>query len=221
MGLTLRRGERVHPFGDGWLIAARGGFEPCPWSFELAKFCQPRIRDRVLDLGCGAGPLLVALGQLYPQLGLRVGIELLTQRADQAQRNLTMQRVGKFGVIRGDIRNIPVPSAFDLVVVNPPFYPPGWGRVSEDPSVAQATHALNGDVTDFVRAAARALAPHGAVVIVFDSNRLADLLLAISCAGLMTKRMRFLDDDRGKPSRVLVQAGRDGAGIVVERSMYL
>ena len=219
-GVAIASGERIRSFGDGWLIASRKGFEPCPWSFDIAQFCQPRGGDRVLDLGCGAGPLLVALGQVHPELGLRMGVELSFERADQARRNLTLQGGRPWGVIRGDVRQLPVPSAFDLVVANPPFYPPGWGRVSEDPSVAQATHALNGDISDFAVAAKRALAPQGQVVIVFDSNRLADLLLAISCAGLMTKRVRFLDDDRGQPARVLVQAGRDGAGLIVERSTY-
>ena len=219
-GQTLRRGEHVQPFGDGWLISSKNGFEPCPWSFQLAQFCHVCSGDRVLDLGCGAGPLLVALAEVHPQIGMRVGLELVARHADQALRNLRVQNHGRYGVIKGDVRQLPLPGGFNLVVVNPPFYPPGWGRVSGDPVVAQATHALNGDVSDFARAAAGALAADGSAVFVFDAHRLTDLLLAISCAGLVTRRLRFLDDDRGKPARVLAHATIGGTGVVVEREAF-
>ncbi|MCA9541380.1 MAG: hypothetical protein KC620_20915, partial [Myxococcales bacterium] len=48
-------------------------------------------------------------------------------------------------------------------------------------------------------------------------DHLPALLLAFCGAGLTVKALRFLDDDRGRPARVLALAGRDGAGLILDR----
>jgi len=98
--------------------------------------------------------------------------------------------------LAGDVRSLPLrPGGFDLVVSNPPFYPPGWGRTSPAPRRAAVTHALHGDVADFARAAASALVPRGAVVFLYDASRLASLLLALADAGLAARADRDRHDD--------------------------
>ena len=214
----MSREEQVVPFGEGWLLRSKGGFEPCPWAFDLARFTPARPGDRVLDLGTGGGALLLALRQVHPDLGPALGVELEPLACDQARRNLRLAGApADTGIVRGDVRSAPVaPRAFDLVVSNPPFYPRGWGRESSDARVHAATHAVHGGVEDFAQAASRALAPHGRVVMVFDAGQLPALLLALMAAGLTARRLRFLRDDRGLPARVLVLAGRDGGGLAVD-----
>ena len=109
-------------------------------------------------------------------------------------------------------------NTFDLVVSNPPFYTRGWGRESADARVHASTHAVNGGIEDFTRAAAHALSPHGRVVFVFDAGQMPALLLAFHAAGLTLRAAQFLFDDRGLPARVLVLAGRDGGGLAVSRA---
>lgn len=216
LGVTVGRDERIGAFGTGRLISVRGGFEPCPWAFDLARFAPARPGDRVLDLGTGGGALLIALSQVYPDLGPRLGLEYDPEACSQARRNAVLAG-GVFAVARADVRARSfAPRAFDLIVSNPPFYSRGWGRESADARVHASTHAVNGGVDHFAHAAAHGLAPHGRVVFVFDAGQLPALLLAFSAAGLTVRAMRFLRDDRGNPARVLILAGRDGGGVAID-----
>lgn len=206
--------------GEGWLIRSRKGFRPCPWAFQLARACPGRPGDRVVDLGTGTGVLLVALAQVHPDLGPMLGLELDPISADQARRNLRLAgRPATVGL--ADIRQPPIPrGAFDLVVSNPPFYPKGWGRESENTRSHRATHSLHGDIVDFAQAAAWAISDRGRVVFVYDAASTAALLLAFDAAGLIVKSLCFLEDDRGQPARVLAVAGRGGGGLTVEHRAW-
>ena len=221
-GVPVSPDETVEPLGDGWIIADRKGFRPCPWAFDLAALADPSPGHRVLDLGCGGGVLLWALAQHTPDVRALVGVELSAQAVGQARRNALLAGVtDRALVVQSDVRRVPVPPrSFDRVLCNPPFYPAGWGRASRDGRVHQSTHALDGDVTDFAKAAAHALAPHGRAVFVFDTGHLAALLLGLSEAGLTVKALRFLDDDRGLPARVLALAGHGGGGLDVGRRAF-
>ena len=217
IGVEVLDGESIGAFGDGWIISDKAGFTPCPWAFQVARFCPVRPGDRILDLGTGSGVLLLALKQIHSECGPMVGIELDTRTTEQANRNFRLAELERCVAVAGDIREPPVKPAFNLVVSNPPFYPPGWGRVSDNQRTAQSTHAQNGDITDFLRAAIRHLLPSGQVVFIFDGSRVHELLVACGEVGLAIKEMRFLDDDRQLPARVLIRGSADGSGLMVER----
>lgn len=216
-GVTPARDEVLDPFGADWQLRDRRGFRPCPWAFDLARFTPARPGDRVVDLGCGNGVLLRALTATHPDLGPRVGVERVARSARQAARNARLCPHGGYHVLRADIRALPLRPRFDLVVTNPPFYPPGWGR--QNPDDAHATHALHGDVTAFAHAASALLAPHGQAVFLYDADHLPALLCALADARLALTRLCLLDDDRNRPSRVLALAHK-GAGLLTERRPY-
>ena len=79
----------------------------------------PPLQGRVLDLGCGWGPVGVSLGKIYP------GIELLmtdinARAVELAARNLRQNGVGNAKTVQGDGYER-AEGAFDAILLNPPI----------------------------------------------------------------------------------------------------
>ena len=131
---------------------------------------------RVLDLGCGIGSVLLMLAYKLPHAWV-LGIEALEMSFQLAERNVARNALGgRVRVARGDLRDARLVDdartehVFDLVTGTPPYQPPGTATPSPDPQRAHARIELRGGVEDYVRAAARVLAPGGLVVVCADAR---------------------------------------------------
>ena len=200
----------------GVLESARG-FRHRPENVVFAALAASETADSVVELGAGSGSLLLtAIAMLGPTRA--VAIEIQPLAADRLRRTLSAH--GSMAeVVVADLRDHVVQGPVDLVVANPPFYPPGWGRPSAEPEVHASTHALHGDVGDFMRAAARLVAPQGAVWFVYDAGRLAELFAAAGSVGLGLSRMVWIPDARAGrvgPTRVWARFTPSG-GAPIER----
>ena len=105
-------------------------------SLALAAFASVRRGDRVCDLGCGAGALLLLLAARVSPLALS-GVEYCPEDAALARQNLAEN--GLDGAIcTGDLcavcKTLPA-GGFSLAISNPPYFrrgaaaaagPPGW-----------------------------------------------------------------------------------------------
>ena len=195
-------------------------------SMVLADFCRD-AGGRGLDLGCGCGTLgLLLLGS--GATGSVCGIEIQPEAARQAEENA--QRNGladRFSVVCGDLRQahaqIPAGS-FDFAVSNPPYYPPGSGRLRKEDSLSLARSELCCPLDALCAAAARALHWGGRLYLVHKPERLADLMVFLRAARLEPKRLRFVRHSAASAvSLVLLEArlgGKPGLQIEPELVLY-
>jgi len=79
----------------------------------------PELHGRVLDLGCGWGPVGTALGKKYPECEI-VLTDVNERAADLARENLRANSVGNAQVVCGD-GYAAVEGSFDAIVLNPPI----------------------------------------------------------------------------------------------------
>ncbi len=163
-------------------------------SMVLADFCRD-AGGRGLDLGCGCGTLgLLLLGS--GAAGSVCGIEIQPEAARQAEENAWRNGLAdRFSVVCGDLRQahaqIPAGS-FDFAVSNPPYYPPGSGRLRKEDSLSLARSELCCPLDALCAAAARALRWGGRLYLVHKPERLADLMVFLRAARLEPKRLRFV-----------------------------
>ncbi|EGK56878.1 SAM-dependent methyltransferase [Centipeda periodontii DSM 2778] len=178
----------------------------------LAHFPRLTGRERVLDLGTGAGviPLLIA----DHTAGI-TAVELNSVQAELAVRNVRLNHLTeKITVREGDYRDPPALFAcaqYDVVFSNPPYRLVTSGAISMGARAA-ARHELTATLADTVQAAAYALRHGGRLAMVHLPERLGEIVLALAAVKLAIKRLRMVQPrvDR-PPNLVLIEAVKGAA----------
>ena len=147
----------------------------------------------LIDLGAGIGSVgLMALWQM-PETTRTTFIEVQAVSHQLCRRTIQYNRLQeRVSLHLADLRD---PSSLpedlhgscDLVTGSPPYFPVGAGVVSPHPQRAGARFELKGDVFDYCRAAAKALAPDGVFAFVHAAGD-ARPEQAITDAGLTLVR---------------------------------
>ena len=197
--------EQLGPYTLSW---PEGVFPLGGDALALGEFATVRPRWRVCDLGTGSGALLLLLARRAEGLSL-TGVEQDPLAARTARDNLAANGLpGE--LVLGDWREIPLPAgAFDLVVSNPPYLPPGSGR-GDDP----ARMELHGGLEELCAAAGRLLKNGGRFALCHRPERLCDVLCTLRAHGLEPKRLKLVAHS---PALLLVEAVKGGRpGLTVE-----
>ena len=205
------------------VIEPRRGYRFRPENMTLPMATGAWSAERVVDLGAGSGSLMV-LAAIWTGATHAVGVELQPDAAARLTRTLSAYPEFEGRVVEGDLRRPECLDAVrgalggdaDLVVMNPPFFPRGWGRPSRNTSTRLSTHAEHGDVGDFLTAA-RLLAPQGRILAVYDAARMAEFVARAGACRLGLTGVWWIPDQRpGKeeqPFRLWLELGRGGARI--------
>ena len=201
-------------------------FPPGTDTFLLSSLPRLKAGLRVCDLGCGTGLLALLLLQRQPDLQV-TGVEIqeaaaaLTEKA-AAENGLTDRLSVRCADLR-DIRAHFPTGSFDLVVCNPPYYPPESGRMAADDSIRTARSEVSCTLEDICSAASYLLRWGGSFALVHKPERLTDVLCALRDHAMEPKRLRFVcQTGSAAPSLVLIEGRRGGKpGLSVEPPLIL
>lgn len=118
----------------------------------------------VLDIGCGAGLVALALGTRVPHVILQ-GVEIDAQTAQLARENASLNRI-PLGVHHADITTWHPPHMYQAVLSNPPFHAQARGHTSPNATRNRSHSMPEGLLTQWLDTAATCLAPGGRVYLV-------------------------------------------------------
>lgn len=199
-------------FLDGRIAAwqPRQGYRAATDPLFLAAAVSAQAGQSVLELGCGAGVALLALGWRVPGLALS-GVERQEAYAALARRNFA--EAGRTAQIEtADLARLPAElrQGFDHVMANPPYYPPSSTSASDlgrDLALREET-----PLDIWVEVALRRLKPGGWLTMIHLAERLPGLLVALGGrAGAVS--VRPLSPREGRPAgRILLQARKGARG---------
>jgi len=192
----------------------------------LYAFSRDIRAGKIADFGCGSGVIGILLG-LYRKNSSITGVEILPEAAEGARANAELNGLSdRCAIITGDIREhrrLLTAGSFDLIVMNPPYYPAGSGKQAKDAATAMARSELACSPEDACRAAAWAVRWGGHFCMVHKPERTAELIVAMHEQGLEPKRLRFAQARAdAAPNLVLIDAVRGAApGLRVEAPLIL
>jgi tRNA1Val (adenine37-N6)-methyltransferase len=195
--------------GDWRLFQKRKGHR---WSLDdlVTAFVATAARSaasglRALDLGCGAGSVLLMLAWKLPGADV-TGIEAQADRAAMGRRSIAYNGVeDRCRILDGDLREgAGVDGPFDLITGTPPYFPRGTGTESDLPHAAPCRFELRGGVEDYVAAAARWLAPDGRFVMCSAAGERARVESAAVAHGLAIRAHLDVIPRAGKPVLIAV-----------------
>ncbi|WP_296526801.1 tRNA1(Val) (adenine(37)-N6)-methyltransferase [Phenylobacterium sp.] len=178
----------------------------------LAAACDVRPGDRVLDLGCGPGAVMLAAAVRRREARF-TGVEADPEALALARANIDLNGLSdRMEALSGDVAlpfsRLGLPR-FDAVLCNPPFFDDAKALRGPAPEKSRAWMAADGLAawTGFLMKAVR---DGGTITIIHRADRLADLLagLAPRCGSI---RIRPVQPRAAAPaSRVIVRAVRGG-----------
>ncbi len=170
--------------------------------------------DRVLEIGTASAPIPLILAAKNPETSI-TGVEIQPQRARAAMRNIRTNGLNdRVTILNMDYRDLPTrfpPASFTHVISNPPYKRAGTGRMSPDPARNLARHETRGTLKDLVSVSAKLLVPGGRLLIIFTTERLAELKTELKENSLAPLREEPVRTGKTKqPRRALIEAEKQG-----------
>ena len=157
------------------VLQPKVGFRSSMEAVFLAASVPAMKNQTILELGCGAGVVLMCLNHRVPNLSL-YGVEIQKKYADLAQINLDQN--SNVRTYHSDIQDLPLEiknKNFDHIITNPPFYKKNAGTRSaildKDLSLREQ---LN--LNEWVKISAKRLRPGGMFTIIVGTERLPDII---------------------------------------------
>ena len=202
-------------------------FRPGTDTFLLSSLPRLKAGLRICDLGCGTGLLGLLLMQRQRGGMTVTGVDIQPAAVELARKcaveNDLADRLQFVEADLKDIRRHFPTGSFDLVVCNPPYYPPNSGYMAEDDAIRTARSEVNCTLEDICRAAAYLLRWGGSFCLVHKPERLTDVLDAMRRHGCEPKRLRLVcTRPEQAPSLLLIESRRGGKpGLSIEAPLIL
>lgn len=142
------------------------------WIANLIKVENYKI-DNALDVGTGTGLLALMLAQ---KLNANIdAVEIDEDAAVQANENFERSKYKeRLRLIQGDIKDLTVADAYDLIISNPPFFENDLKSHKQNRNLALHSEALGFD--ELLSAAKKALRSNGFFAVLLPYSRAKEFI---------------------------------------------
>lgn len=222
----LKKTERLEPLGNGMEIIVSDLFHFSTDTILLADFSEPKKSSRAVDLGSGCGTIPLLWARDNPSMEI-AAVEIQPEGSDMARRSIIHNSLDNIRVINRDLKDLRgvLPfGCYDLVCCNPPYKETGTGIKNPSEQKLIARHEEACGIDDVTLCAGKLLQFGGRFCICQRPERLTDVLSSMRKNDLEPKRLRFVQQRKGKKPKLFLAEGRRGgkpSGLIVEDVLFI
>ena len=194
------------------LLQPKTGYRAGADAALLAAACDARAGERVLDVGCGPGAVLLQAAMRCPDTRL-CGLERDSGALELANRSVALNGLdGRVELLAGDVAAgfaVLKLRPFDAVLSNPPFFDDASAIRGPHPARRGAYIADQG-LEAWTGFLSKAVREGGDITVIHRADRLGDLLALLSpkCGSFLIRPIHPFADEPAK--RVLLRATKTG-----------
>lgn len=172
----------------------------------LAHFTQLRAKDKIMDLCSGNGviPLLLSSRTATAIEAVEIQDVLVDMAVRTIRYNDLASQITIHHMDLKDVGNTFLPSQFDVVTCNPPYFRENQSYQHLKEAHRIARHEVMCTFMDCVRAASHLLKQGGKMVIVQRAERLADVIVDMRMGGIEPKRLIPIYSKKSKAQAITV-----------------
>ncbi len=145
----------------------------------LGEYLKIKPSERVLDIGCNNGALMLYASLQGPKE--LVGVDIQEEAITLAKTNLTLNGITNYQLLTLDINDY-TDEKFDVIMVNPPYFK--GDNIKDNPYLNKARHQLTLSDEQLIEAFIRLLKADGRVYLVYRYDLFEKLSEVIKAKGL-------------------------------------
>ncbi|MCI0473191.1 MAG: tRNA1(Val) (adenine(37)-N6)-methyltransferase [Ignavibacteria bacterium] len=196
-------------------------------SILLASHVDTRPGNRIIDIGTGCGIIALILAYRNPEIKV-YGIEVQKSLSVLAALNVKNNNMeDRIEIICSDVKDLKknaIPGPADIIVCNPPYRKGKSGRVNPDDQRAFARHEIKITLPDVFKTAGGLLRVSGKLIMIYPSERTAEIITHMRLSGIEPKYFRFIFSKLNSESKLVivegVKGGRPGATVASPLIIY-
>lgn len=195
-------------------------------AFLLADFADMKKRETACDLcsGCGIIPLLMLRKELNnPVTAVEIQEDACVLMNQSASKSNLQDKLNIINADLKEIKNIIPAGTFDLLTVNPPYFPVGSGYDCDDEPHRLIRSEAGCTLADIVRQTAWLLRSGGRMCMCHRPERLTDIICLMRENRIEPKRLRFVaKNENCAPWLILIEGKKDARPhINIEKTLYM
>ncbi len=177
----------------------------------LGQFMKIRKSDRVLDLGCNNGVLMLYASLFEPKF--LYGIDLFEEALQLAEFNLKDNGIENFELICGDASLVKLPEV-DVIVCNPPYFKTvDEHRKNDNPYRAAARHEGTLTLERLMKVCEKTLSDTGHLFLVHRPLRITEIFEEALKTSLRPRTMCLVyDQNKDEAVSVLLEFHKNYKG---------
>lgn len=156
------------------LLQPEDGFRTSIDAVLLAAACPAKVKDSVIDLGCGVGAIGMCLVARVPDISL-TGIDIQEDHIDLAKQNAAFNNITA-NFLYADVRSFETNDRFNHVICNPPFLEDGTHSRSPSAPRAKALGHEETSLDDWITVAFNLIKGQGSFTLIHRADHIDKII---------------------------------------------